>query len=299
MRGQRRVRGVVLLCDCTREYVADLYKVLSGHTTSCGCRSHASDVNALPAPAVGTVFGEGTVIGVQRIVFASTSQRGAELRCSCGKLYSVSLSSLYKGNTRSCGHLARSRGDVELDSVFGNGTVVGVRGGKRGEGTERVALRCVCGTVYETTRNTLLTGKRTGCSVRCTKVTTHGLSAHPLYGAWSSMVSRCHNDKDTSYDRYGARGISVYAPWHDAPTEFLAWADVHLGPKPSPQHSLDRIDNDGNYEPGNLRWATKREQYLNRRPSKGSLAAQRIAELETEVALLRAKLAQYEVATSG
>lgn len=96
------------------------------------------------------------------------------------------------------------------------------------------------------------------------QVRTHGLSPkgnrHPLYGTWAAMWNRCRSPKHDRYDRYGGRGITVCDRWKD----FAAFvADV--GPKPSPSHTLDRYpNNDGNYEPGNVRWATPKQQANNR-----------------------------------
>jgi hypothetical protein len=93
---------------------------------------------------------------------------------------------------------------------------------------------------------------------------THGLTHHPLYATWHNMMARCYNPNHRQFDQWGGRGITVAPAWHDVAT-YIAWVESTLGPK-APGMSLDRIDNDGNYEPGNLRWATKSEQSLNRRP---------------------------------
>lgn len=89
----------------------------------------------------------------------------------------------------------------------------------------------------------------------------HGGSKTPEYSCWTSMIRRCSVEEDLRYKDYGARGISVCERWRDSFPAFLE----DMGPRPSPKHSLDRIDNDGNYEPGNCRWALWHEQMANRR----------------------------------
>jgi len=97
------------------------------------------------------------------------------------------------------------------------------------------------------------------------KLTKHGHTAGgqtPTYNSWDSMRQRCNNPKMTQYARYGGRGISVCPAWSDFAT-FLA----DMGERPEGT-SLDRIDNDGNYEPSNCRWATPIQQANNKSPKR-------------------------------
>jgi hypothetical protein len=102
-------------------------------------------------------------------------------------------------------------------------------------------------------------------SCGCARATLGGLSTNFAYGSYSKMIDRCTNPKHDKYAYYGGRGITVCDRW-SGPSGFQNFL-ADMGPRPEGT-SIDRIDNDGNYEPSNCRWATAKEQARNRRPAR-------------------------------
>ena len=135
--------------------------------------------------------------------------------------------------------------------------------------------RCECGRDVSVRADRLRSGETSSCGcLRIGQKTINGGRNSPEYEPWRSAKRRCFNPKNEHFDRYGGRGITMCPEWRDSFEAFLR----DVGPRPSPRHSIDRINNDGNYEPGNVRWATKREQMLNTSRSRSNrAAAERIA----------------------
>jgi hypothetical protein len=129
--------------------------------------------------------------------------------------------------------------------------------------------KCDCGNTTVTVGRQLINSDTRSCGCLAKehsarqgkKNITHGMSHSPEYRAWDAMKKRCFNPKYQWYENYGGRGITVFPGWiHN----FKAFFE-HVGFRPSNQHSLDRIKVNENYEPGNVKWSTPKEQADNRR----------------------------------
>lgn len=134
----------------------------------------------------------------------------------------------------------------------------------------RFLCRCACGKESVAFLSNLRRGHTTSCGcyrseLRIRTKTKHGAAKKGRltqeYIAWTAMKGRCRYKSHISYSRYGGRGVTVCKEWVDDFEAFL----THIGPAPGPEYSLDRIDSERDYEPGNVRWATQYEQQRNRR----------------------------------
>lgn len=197
-------------------------------------------------------------------------------KCDCGNVIITSGTSLKLGRTKSCGCFHKDiKRNMFIDLTgqkFERLTVVKRAKGYIGKGSYW-HCKCDCGNEIIVRAQSLKDGQTKSCGclnkeLAIKRFTKHGHAQtekqHPLYKAWVNMKTRCINPNSTGYEDYGGRGIRICQRWMDSFENFLE----DMGEKPSPMHTLDRIDVNGDYCPGNCRWATQTTQSRNQRISK-------------------------------
>lgn len=148
-----------------------------------------------------------------------------------------------------------------------SGKLVAIRPQENRSGSWYWYCECDCGgkdvgpgfTIVKISRLTSQHTKSCGCLRE-----QHGATGSAIHRVWCSMLQRCYDSNCKSYKNYGGRGIKICEPWRLSLAKFSADIIREIGECPSPKHELDRINNDGDYEPGNMRWATKNQQWEHR-----------------------------------
>jgi AP2 domain len=148
------------------------------------------------------------------------------------------------------------------DQVFGRWRVDSYAGCDNKSQRAKWWCECTCGTWKVILSSNLLRGKSQSCGCWMKeRLITHGLHNIPEYQVWADMKQRCHNPSYKGRKNYGGRGIRVWPAWRRSFEAFYA----HMGSRPGPEYSIERIDNERGYYPGNCRWATPLEQRHNQR----------------------------------
>ena len=252
-------------CECGNENLINSTDLRNGNTTNCGC-GRAEDLS-------GRKFGKWTVLN-------RAENRKREVywncKCDCGTVKPVSAESLRKGISTSCG----CEKFVDLSGKRFGRLVVIERANpiiyENGVSSQKWRCKCDCGNETIVRHGNLQKGATISCGCYHREKfgdinRTHDLSykSH-LYGVWKSMKDRCYREKCKSYKNYGGRGITICDEWRNDYKAFYDWA-MKNGYKEEQTRggvnilSIDRIDNDGNYEPSNCRWVTADVQAKNKR----------------------------------
>lgn len=283
-------------CDCGNETNVLLSSLTGGGTASCGCQLIAKPVDVKP----GDRFGRLTIVRElpRRI---TPSQPGGvrvfECRCDCGEIRAIVLTSLRQGRTVSCGCLnrekAKSPENLARLAGYTSSPEHRTRSAERGRSPETLARLAAWRESPEFAAwvrspenlarlqspehlEMLASGLTPEIIARRDedlriRATTHGLRGHKLYDTHKDMMARCYNSRSKGYKNYGGRGVAVCPEWHDV-GNFIAWIEANIGPRPEdvtesghPAYSLDRINGNRDYEPGNVRWADWVTQRANQR----------------------------------
>lgn len=197
--------------------------------------------------------------------------------CDCGREFVSRATAIRLGRTTSCGCYRRERA-AERRRVAGQAIVPGERHGRlvavqeveRGKYGRRILCQCDCGGTRVVFSNHFFRGKSTSCGCKLTETllrrnsesARHRLTNSPTWVSWQSMITRCTNSNTAGWKHYGGRGIRVCDRWRgrEGFERFL----VDVGVRPTGK-TLDRIDVNGHYEPGNVRWASAKQQARNQR----------------------------------
>lgn len=204
------------------------------------------------------------------VVMAYSHSSYWHCECDCGNRRTVFSGSLKSGATRSCGCLRQETTRRRARDLHGQrfDRLVVIEEAPRKGYARFWRCQCDCGQVTVTSQGNLTSGATASCGCKLREaqrsaaqhaITTHGLSKHPLYPTWRHMMERCYNVNNPGYKNYGGRGIAVCERWHN-----IAQFIQDMGNRP-PKTTIERLNNDGNYEPQNCIWATQTAQVRNRR----------------------------------
>ncbi|MGO1759632.1 MAG: hypothetical protein ACTHY0_07965 [Mammaliicoccus vitulinus] len=209
---------------------------------------------------IGNIYG-----GLQLISVKEDTEKGKRRKCevvclTCDKSKTLKLHKVIEGNYKSCGCKKNERSKnikINYDSLIGE-VIYDYFILSHNKESRKLSTKCIfcknikCIDRYKLSR---------GLSGKCECLLNHNMSKSKIYNRWKSMKSRCNNPNHSHYNHYGARGVKVCDRWATSFENFYK----DMGEPPTEKHQIDRIDNDGNYEPNNCRWVTPTQNINNQR----------------------------------
>lgn len=263
--GENKGSRVMYLCrcECGTNSLVRADSLTRGGSQSCGCIPKFIDLT-------GKKFERLTV--VERLENNKHGHTSWRCVCDCGTTTVAESYSLTSGNYKSCGCRPRGRFSDLSGKQFGYLTVI-----ERGENIGPAATwRCVCECGNSATIESwnLTSGHTKSCGCKSAVRKTHGMHNTSIYKAWENIIQRCTNPNHASWADYGGRNVTVCNAWR---SDFQTFYN-DVGERPTPLHSIDRINNDQGYHCGkceqcltnrwvaNTRWATRDIQNRNQRP---------------------------------
>lgn len=216
-------------------------------------------------------FGNLTVLSLS----SERSSDGSRIwicKCACGNIGKYPANKLNFGKCVQCYDCGRKNkinaGHIQIDiKGHRSGRLVAMERteDKHSDGSSLWLCFCDCGSKIKLTSCQFKSKERVSCGcyrseMAAQRQTTHGMSGSITYSSWISMRERVTNENSLHFDRYGGRGITICDRWLNSFEAFYS----DMGSRPSLEYSIDRINNDGNYEPGNCKWSTDIEQARNR-----------------------------------
>lgn len=243
-------------CECGNEKNILISTIKSGRIRDCGCGEYAR------TRLIGKRFGKLVVIDAKRDINAKKKNIICVCRCDCGNTKNIIASKLKE--TNSCGCLKKFNYEKYRNKKFGKITILDLIDSDK----KIVSCKCDCGNTFKALLYDIIGKKQIviscGSCGRKTNPTLYNDNAR-LSNIYSGMLMRCYHKNNKDYKYYGGKGIKVCDEWKNSKQNFINWA---LNNNYKFNLTIDRIDNNGNYEPSNCRWVDMKTQQNNRTNNK-------------------------------
>lgn len=298
----------------SKPFIVTHHNLITNNTKSCGClkvETALKRIKYTKETEIGKIYNFLKIIEFEESKTINGEKKSPKAIVKCQNCNSdpflVWHINLVSGHTKSCGCLLYKimsdrkiyTKEIEIGKQYNSLKIIDFyeNDGKK-RSTALVKCQDCNSEPFITLHNNLVQGTTKTCGGCCKKnnkyALKHGLRHTNLYKRFMGINSRCYNPKATSYKYYGARGIKNF--WKDNLIEFIDYIKNNLGEKPGPNYTIDRIDNDKDYCPGNIRWATHEEQAFNKsKPHEREIDALKleIIQLKKEVNQLKEKLENF------